>query len=459
MSAVNRQRSEPRRKILLLCHFYDGVAGTILDHIQAFKSHSKNEYFILSNLGDLPEWLSLAQFDGIVFHYSLVAAYDNYISPEGRRRIREFEGFKAAFVQDDYRWIDDTVSALAFMRVHALFPLAGREIIDAVYSPEKLPNVRKETVLAGYVSPNLVRLKVRPYVDREFDVGYRARKLPAWMGSHTLQKWQIAERFRDDARRVGLKVDISFLEADRIYGDRWIDFVTSCRAMLGTESGASVCDFTGEIQRNVEAHLTKDPNADFESLKNLYFPHEDCKIMMNVISPRCFECAALRTLMVLYEGSYSGVLVPWRHYVPLKRDHSNMDEVVRTLRCAEEAQKIVDRAYDEIAKNDEYSFASMVRLVDRVMDEEWSGSLKPAESPLSQSQFDWFVKHRSRSRRAVSAGSRVRALRLAIRAASCNRAIAPIVDWCRRRRWIYVPALLIRARVLKPMYRVLVGSS
>lgn len=386
---VGLNNSANKKKVLLLCHYYPGVAGAINDHIMAFDKYSGNEYFILSNLGDLPDWLDLFRFDALIFHYSLIACYDNYISPAGRARIREFQGFKAAFVQDDYRWINDTVNALSYMGIHALFPLTGPDIMDAVYSPDKLPNVRKETVLAGYVPQELVGLEVKSYKDRQVDVGYRARKLPAWMGSHTLQKWQIAERFLEDAPGYGLKVDISCREEDRIYGDAWVEFVMNCKATLGTESGASVCDFTGDIQRKVEAHLKADPDADFNTLRNLYFKDDDCKHMMNVISPRCFESAALRTLMILYEGHYSGVLIPWRHYVPLKRDHSNIAEVVKILRTSEEAQKIIDQAYREVAMNEAYSYRAMVQLVDRVMDEEWEPSMTCRNVGFSREEFEW----------------------------------------------------------------------
>lgn len=389
---MERSKGMAGAKILLLCHFYPGAAGAIVDHIHAFRKFSKNEYFILSNLGDLPSWLDLSCFDALVFHYSLIACYDNYISPAGRKQIREFAGFKAAFVQDDYRWINDTVDAFAYMGIHALFPLAGPEIIDAVYSPEKLPGVRKETVLAGYVPTDLVGLAVKPFGERTMDVGYRARKLPAWMGSHTLQKWQIAERFLADAQRLGLSVDISCREEDRIYGEPWIEFVSSCKATLGTESGASICDFTGDIQRKVEAHVKDNPDADFETLKRLYFEQEDGRIMMNVISPRCFEAAALRTLMVLYEGQYSGVLIPWRHFVPLKRDHSNMREVVDILRSPVRAQEIVDRAYREVAMDERYSYSAMVRLVDRVMDEEYVPTMARSRGGYEPDEFDWLVQ-------------------------------------------------------------------
>ena len=393
-----RETTQGRRRVLLLCNYNPHGEGTIVDHIRAFTQYSRFDYFILSNLGDLPEALDLGRFDALVFHYSLIACYDNYISPAARRRIREFRGFKAAFVQDDYRWIDDTVNALAYFRIHALFPLVGQDIMDAVYSPHRLRGVRRETVLAGYVPAQLVERAVKPLHERSLDVVYRARTVPAWVGSHGLQKWQIAARFGDDAPKYGLRVDLSCREQDRIFGEAWIDFLASSRATLGTESGASVCDFSGDIQRKVERHLSRFPDDDFDTLKELYFKDSDGRLMMNVISPRCFEAAALRTLLILYEGRYSGVLVPWRHYVPLKRDHSNMEEVARILKDPQRTQAIVDCAYEEIARNDAYSYAAMVRLVDRVMDEEWSASLLAAERPYAHDEFDELVRRHVASR-------------------------------------------------------------
>lgn len=278
------------------------------------------------------------------------------------------------------------------MRINALFPLTGPEIMDAVYSPALLPGVHRETVLTGYVPEELTRRASVGLSSRKLDVGYRARKLPAWLGSHTLQKWQIAERFAADAVRYGLKVDISCREEDRIYGDAWVNFVESCKAMLGTESGASVCDFSGDIQRNVESHVARNPNVSFDTLRELYFRDEDGRIMMNVISPRCFEAAALRTLMILYEGHYSGVLVPWRHYVPLARDHGNMDEVVRILRDAQASQEIVDRAYQEIALNPQYTFRAMVHRFDEVLSQGFLSSMAASGGPYEKEELSWYAR-------------------------------------------------------------------
>jgi len=357
-----------RLDILLLCDYNERTAGTIVDHIKSFPRYSRHRFWVVSNRGNLPFGLELDRFDGIVLHYSLVISYDSFLSRQARSAIRRFRGFKAVYVQDDYRWINRTVAAMQYLRIHALFGLAPRDVMDQVYSPRLLPGVERVTVLAGYVPEDLIGLPPKPFAERRIDVGYRARKLPAWIGTHAQEKWLIADRFLRDAPKHDLVCDISYREEDRIYGNAWISFLRDCKAVLGTESGSSVCDFTGEIQANVEAHERRKPAASFETLRELYFKDVDGTVMMNIISPRCFEAAALRTLMILYEGRYSDAMVPWRHYVPLRKDHSNMDEVVGVLRDPARWQDIVDRAYEEVALNSRYTFREMVRQFDDVVD-------------------------------------------------------------------------------------------
>jgi hypothetical protein len=143
--------------------------------------------------------------------------------------------------------------------------------IEKVYSDKRLPNVRKVSVLTGYVSERLLTVPVIPIAERPIDIGYRGRELPAWLGRLGQDKSRIAIKVLKDAAKVGLKVDISTLEGDRIYGRKRIKFMQRCKAMLGVESGASVFDFTGQIQRAVEAHQHRDPSVDFETLHRLYF--------------------------------------------------------------------------------------------------------------------------------------------------------------------------------------------
>jgi hypothetical protein len=353
---------------------------------------------------------------------------------------------KVAFVQDDYRFIDQTVDALRDLGIHVLFGLAPPDIIDEVYAPAKLPGVIRETVLAGYVPEHLTRRKVRPLAERTIDIGYRARKLPAWLGSHGQEKWIVADRVLCDAPRFGLNCDISTREQDRIYGERWLDFVANCKAFIGAESGSGVCDFTGEIQRRVEEHVRQDPQVSFETLRDLYFKAEDGRLMMNVISPRCFEAAALRTLMILYEGHYSGRLVPWRHYVPLEKDHSNMADVVAVLRDTNRAQSIVDTAFKEVALNPDNAFAAMVRQVDDAVERAFRPEMAAAKPPFNVRTIEALIAAKMRRDRIegiyLAARRRVKLVLLRVLVFAARFVPQQLRRWARDRLLKTWPGLL-----------------
>ena len=397
--------AKKRLNVLLLCDYRTDTAATVQDHIDAIVEDSRHRVIRLSMLGEAPELIDFSRFDVVIVHYTLVASMDAYISPKTRQRIIEFRGLKALFIQDEYRWVNDTIAAIRQLGIHLLFTCVPEPEIEKVYSEAALPGVRKVNVLTGYVPDRLLRKTVPPPSARPIDVGYRSRTVPAWLGTLGQEKWVIGERFAEDAPKHDLRCDISAREEDRIYGEGWIDFLKRCKAVLGVESGASVFDFTGEIQRNVEAAQRADPSLTFEELRDRYFPGEDGKIDLSQISPRCFESAALRTVMILYEGAYSGRLVPWRHYVALKKDHSNMDEVAAILHKPDELAAMAERAYQEVALEPQNSYRHFVAIVDRNMEECFTADM--ASRGMAYSSAEVWARQNLSPRYLVVHGSRL----------------------------------------------------
>lgn len=390
---------QPCLNLLLLSDYREDGAQTVLDHIEAIRDFVGHRVFMLPMLGELPESLNLDRFDGIIIHYSLIISSDAYLSPRARQRIRDFSGLKAVFIQDEYRWVNRTCEALRYLKVHLLFTCVPESEIEKVYPHSTLPELVKVNVLTGYVPAALLVRPLMTYEQRPIDVGYRARRLSAYYGELAQEKWIIAERFQHDADYWHLRCDISCEEQDRLYGDRWIQFVSSCKAMLGVESGASVFDFTGEIQRNVEAFERENRKAGFEEIRDRFFRDLDGLIKLNQISPRCFEAAALGTLMILYEGEYSGVLEPGRHYVPLRKDHSNVADVVAILQNKTEWLRITSAAYEEIACSSQWSYRAFgERIGNELMKRASSlGIFGQAVAPYSMEEFDVITcAHRER---------------------------------------------------------------
>ncbi len=104
------------RSILLLCQYDPYNAAMVVEHINAIYAHSANRIYVLQDFvrrgGVLPEGVDLDDFDAVIFHYSVSVALDSYIAPKTRVAISRFSGLKIAFIQDEYRFVNKTVTAI-----------------------------------------------------------------------------------------------------------------------------------------------------------------------------------------------------------------------------------------------------------------------------------------------------------------------------------------------------------
>jgi hypothetical protein len=376
--------------VLLLCNLpvERSNASTIIDHISAFPRYSRHAVFRLAKTGVLPSGLDLDRFDVIVIHYTIWITNPNFLAASDAERIRRFRGLKVQFRQDEFFTVDATTRAMRDLGIDIVYTCVPQEEVDKVYSPQALPNARKVTNLTGFVPADMLARKVQPLSQRPIDVSYRARKVPYWLGELGVEKWRIVPGFLEATKHHGLATDLSYEEKDRVYGEKWLQLLTSSKCTLGVESGASVFDFDGSLQGNVESYLAEHPQAEFEEVRDKFFPSQEGRIYVNQISPRCFEAAALRTAMVLFEGSYSGILKPWQHYVPLKKDFSNIEEVVAAIKDPGVLQEIADRTYREIAMNPLYSYQHFIAGFDDVIEKEFGARAKPAAvRPYSRASY------------------------------------------------------------------------
>jgi hypothetical protein len=360
--------------ILLLCDHppYGTNASTVLDHIQAPARYGRHNVHILANQGEIPAGIALEAFDAVVLHYSIYLLDSHHLGPRSRERLARFKGLKVLFLQDEYRRVYDFVKVIDQLGIDVLFTCLPEKLADLVYPVEALPRLRKVQCYTGYVPERLLDVPSLPMGNRPIDVFYRGRRNGYWLGSLALDKWRIVDLVRTPFVEAGLNVDLAFDENARLYGNDWIEALRRTRAVLGVESGASVIDYTGNIERATMAYLRVRPDASYEEAESTCFPGRDMLFSSAQISPRCFEAAALRTALVLFEGEYSGILTPWRHYLPLAKDGSNLPEVIEHLRNDAFLEELTERAYREIACNPAYSYRAFAERFDDVCDEEAS---------------------------------------------------------------------------------------
>ncbi|MCT7974895.1 hypothetical protein NG797_22680 [Laspinema sp. D5] len=186
----------------------------------------------------------------------------------------------------------------------------------------------------GYISESWIRswAKPKPRDDRRIDVSYRASNLPANFGSVGQLKGDIARRFTSSLPSNDLYLDISVDPQDMIPGNRWHNFLEDSKFCLVTPSGSSLLDPKGEFRKRVNNFCKKFPNATFEDIASECFPGEDKRFLFTAISPRNIEAALSETVQIATPGTYSGLMQPIEHFIPLEESCSNISSVLTMMR-------------------------------------------------------------------------------------------------------------------------------
>ena len=72
------------------------------------------------------------------------------------------------------------------------------------------------------------------------------------------------------------------------------------------------------------------------------------------ISSRHFEPIGTKTCQILLEGQYNNLLIPGKHYLSVKKDYSNIEEIIKKFQDEEQRRLIVDEAYNYVREHHTY---------------------------------------------------------------------------------------------------------
>jgi hypothetical protein len=361
----------------------------VTDHIHAITSGNDIHWHIVNPLiCKTIDKLDFSFFDAIGLHYS-VKPYNNYYLSRGlKKKLAAFPGTKFLFLQDEYQKVNQVQDFLHALGFNLLFTLVNQKIVNQAYPDPRLKTLKKVTVLTGYVTDDMKKIIAPPISQRTLDVSYRGRACEYWLGQLAHDKQMIAEEFIKHAGGLGLMLDISLEESDRVYGDAWLQLLMNSRAVLGTESGASIWDFDESIERKTKQYLKKHKTADFAAVYEAVLKPHDGNILYNAISPRVFEAAAAKTPMIMFPGDYSGVCKPDLHYMVLEKDFSNINEVLKKLKDVDYLQALADRAYEDLIISDRYS----QHVFSKVVSDELLAQVKSQKKGISAAEISFKIE-------------------------------------------------------------------
>jgi hypothetical protein len=280
---------------------------------------------------------------------------------------------KIAIPQDEFIHTDMLAEFLAGQRVTHLLTCAEEPEWKKIYGRYlDFSRVAVRTVLTGYID-EATRRRIdalkrsrpdrsqdRPQ-DRPIDIGYRAWKVAYWLGEHSQRKIRVADVIGSAARRRGLVVDSSLRAQDTLLGDDWFKFLLNCCATIGVEGGASVLDRDGSVKRAVEAYVKDHPAAGFQEVREACFPNRDGEFGLACLSPRHLEACLTETCQILIEGKYNGILRPWEHYIPVRKDYADVEQALDALADRELVSRLVRKAHADVVESGKWSYRAFVR--------------------------------------------------------------------------------------------------
>ncbi|MGE3724343.1 MAG: hypothetical protein AB7I41_02240 [Candidatus Sericytochromatia bacterium] len=353
------------------------LRSTQREHLYCFKKYSSAQTYYL-NIHfhpPVPQIINEQNFGLIIIHTTFIATH--WSSRETLLKyitqlefIASLPAVKIALPQDEYINTDLVSECIQRLGIQIVYSVSPPSEWKKIYQGVDFESVQFKQVLTGYLNPQIVERinKLHPEKNnRQIDIGYRARNIPFSLGRQGQIKNAIGRVFASYQPELGLIKNISNKEEDTLLEFDWYKFLLNCKYVLGVEGGASVLDKDGSIMKNTEDYIKERKKEKIEigyqEAESLFFPNRDGEINIVALSPRHLEACLTRTCQVLIEGNYNNILIANKHYIPLKSDFSNLNEVMNLIKQDHLRIEITNNAYKDIVESELYTYPQFVNLI------------------------------------------------------------------------------------------------
>lgn len=294
------------------------------------------------------------------------------------KALRKYKGIKIFFAQDDYDHVQKNILKYNKCKIDIPYLIVlGHKARSYIYPKDKMQGIKIKHYLTGYV-PDAINMaadiSIKPIRERKTDIFDRGNDVGCAYGQLGYEKYEIGVSMKGLLNKNKFVADIKSSIDKQIYGKEYLMRMANAKATLLTESGSSII-FNNDkymkqrleiIKRTRDLEEFYTPQMLAEQYPE-YFANEG-KHVVAEISPKCFEAIACKTAIIGFEGDFFNVLKPDAHYIVLKKDYSNIDEVLDKLKDFEYLQSLVNFAYVNIIVSNKYSYESIIRSFDKELE-------------------------------------------------------------------------------------------
>ncbi|OGP90888.1 MAG: hypothetical protein A2157_05435 [Deltaproteobacteria bacterium RBG_16_47_11] len=264
-----------------------------------------------------------------------------------RKRIdwfRERRGKLVVFVGNEYNLLGDKINFLKSVKADYICSQLPLEVARWLY---------EECVDSQILSlPHGLNPKVYFPVTRsvrKIDIGFIGDFYHHLVGDK--ERTHLVQFFQEEGKKYKLTCDI---RSERLPRLDWAEFLRSCNGILGAESGTYYLDRKGRQIEEARRYFKTHRGITFDEVHHLFFSGVSHGISGKAISSRHFEPIGTKTCQILIEGTYNGILKGDEHYISLKKDLSNIEDVMRRFMDEEYRSSMVNRAYEDILSSHTY---------------------------------------------------------------------------------------------------------
>lgn len=355
-------------RVLIIHDLEATTRNTTIEYTCSFARHAKGVEVDYVNIFGFVASDDLAEeYDLAIVTCEALSVRSSACWPDVEKRILElFSRAKRKILlpQDDYTYSSRLDSLAVKAKVdRVLTPLSDG--LELLYPLATKANIDFKLVLTGYLEAE----RIKTYNEfsyalegRQVDLGQRVSKLPVQFGVGGRRKADIAERMAQAFADRGYTVDVSTSDKDSFVGEAWLNFLGNTRFTVSRKGGSSLGD-------------TQNRMAETSSLIRLLAPWMPDKLVakfsskqgvvegsFEAVSPRLFEAAALGVCQILEEDDYlDGAMVPWKHYIPLKSDFSNISEIFNFIENTSKVNQMIEDARYLLVESNLFTYEKFVR--------------------------------------------------------------------------------------------------
>ena len=285
----------------------------------------------------------IKEFDLIILMHSVLGDNVEIIIPFGQV-LKERTGKLLSFVGNEY---DLMLKKKAFL-----------QNVDADYIASQLPHeahtfVYKELSAQLIDAPHALNENIyRPSKSNKvYDIAFSGAKYGIFIGDQ--ERNNLIETMANSTPQLKNKINIG--RNKNLPRNLWVELLQSAKATVGAEAGTYYLDRNGSLLEQSKEYVQQNPDANLDDLLEKIFDNTSIEYVSGkAISSRHFEPVGTKTCQILLEGNFNGILKEGEHYISVKKNFSNLKDVIDVYSDHDLRNQIVERAYAYISENHTY---------------------------------------------------------------------------------------------------------